>query len=325
MDHKQAPPMDWQLQLEQLEQQNNQLHAALRLSEAKLAAVLDGTNTKVWQLDVPSQKLKIFNAPWGAMLGYRPDEIEASVSGWESCLHPDDRVEVVAAFAAHLEGETDAFEVEHRMLHKDGSSSWIADRGRVVEFDHQGKPLRMMGAHRDITQEKLYQQRLARLIDHDPLTGLLNRAALIKKFRALSATESSEAALLFIDLDNFKDVNDHYGHKFGDLVLCYISDLLKSMLLDDSIICRFGGDEFIILHPRAEQAQLIELAESLLAPFKAPLSVEGESIDIGLSIGISVFTVGSDNFSDVCQRADQAMYQVKRNGKNNLQFCSAID
>ncbi len=324
MDQKQAASTEWQIQLDQLEQQNRQLRRALRLSEEKLAAVLEGTDTKVWQLDVASQALKIFNAPWGAMLGYPPDEIEATVNGWESCLHPDDKEEVVSAFEAHLRGESDAFEVVHRMLHKDGSNSWISDRGRVVEFDQQGKPLRMMGAHRDITQEKLYQQRLAKLIDHDPLTGLLNRAALIKNYRALSAAKSSKAALLFIDLDNFKYVNDHYGHKFGDLVLCYISDLLQSMLLANSIICRFGGDEFVILHSSAEQSQLIELAESLLAPFKAPLSVEGESIDIGLSIGISVFEVGTESFSDVCQRADQAMYQVKKSGKNNLQFCSVI-
>ena len=323
MDQKQAASNQRQIQIDQLEQQNKELRRALRTSEEKLAAVLEGTDTKVWQLDVASQALKIFNAPWGAMLGYRQDEIEASVSGWESCLHPDDREEVVAAFEAHLRGESDAFEVEHRMLHKDGSSSWVSDRGRVVEFDQQGKPLRMIGAHRDITQEKLYQQRLARLIDHDPLTGLLNRAALIKQYRALTVAQTSKAALLFIDLDNFKYVNDHYGHKFGDLVLCYISDLLKSMLLANSTICRFGGDEFVILHTSAEQSQLIELAESLLAPFKGPLSVEGESITVGLSIGISVFEVGVDCFSDVCQRADQAMYQVKRKGKNNLQFCSA--
>jgi diguanylate cyclase (GGDEF)-like protein/PAS domain S-box-containing protein len=312
--------------VDKLQRENEALRKALRVANEKLSAVLNGSNIKIWQLDVPSQALQVFNAPWGALLGYQPDEVEATVEGWKSNLHPDDKDTVIAAFETHIRGESDAFQVVHRMMRKDGSVSWISDRGKVIEFDNEGRPLRMMGAHVDITQEKLYEQRLSSLVNIDPLTGLLNRPALIEKYAQLNLSHGQQAALLFLDLDNFKYVNDHYGHKFGDLVLCYIAGILKKASPDKASVGRFGGDEFVILYGSGDQAELKRICQNLLAPFQKPLVLDNMTLDIGLSIGVCVFDSISDNFTDVCQKADQAMYQVKKAGKNNVafwDFCAA--
>lgn len=315
------PLADSQLAMvDQLKRENKSLREALQLAEEKLSAALDGSNIKIWQLDVPSQALQIFNAPWGALLGYRSDEVEATVSGWKKGLHPDDKEEVVSAFEMHIRGESDAFQVVHRMIRKDGNVSWISDRGKVIEFDESGNPLRMMGAHVDITQEKLYEQRLSSLVNIDPLTGLLNRPALIEKYSQLDSCHVHQASLLFLDLDNFKNVNDLYGHKFGDLVLCYIAGLLKEASPKDASVCRFGGDEFVILYESSNETELMRICEQLLAPFQSPIVLEDTSLEIGLSIGVCIFDVATDNFSDVCQKADQAMYKVKKGGKNNVAF-----
>lgn len=325
MSEEKPPVSNQQLLIEQLQEENKALRSALQLADEKLAAVLDGSEIKIWQLDVPTQGLQVFNAPWGALLGFKPHEVEASVSGWKRNLHPDDKDEVVAAFEEHMRGESDAFQVVHRMMRKDGSISWISDRGKVIEFDEAGNPLRMMGAHLDITQEKLYEERLAQLVNIDPLTGLLNRPALIERYSQLDLVKEEKAALLFLDLDNFKQVNDHYGHKFGDLVLCYIAGLIKKASSDKASVSRFGGDEFVILHENADIQALQRLCEQLLKPFLKPLVLEDVTLDIGLSIGVCVFNIASDDFAEVCQKADQAMYKVKRSGKNNVAFWDYSD
>ena len=243
-----------------------------------------------------------------------------TIMAWDRVNAAHDKEEVVTAFETHIRGESDAFQVVHRMVRKDGSISWISDRGKVIEFDEQGNPLRMMGAHVDITQEKLYEQRLSSLVNIDPLTGLLNRPALIEKYAQLSLSHGQKAALLFLDLDNFKHVNDHFGHKFGDLVLCYIAGILKKATPDEAAIGRFGGDEFVILYESGDQAALQRICQILLAPFQKPLVLENITLDVGLSIGVCVFNAVSDDFTDVCQKADQAMYKVKKAGKNNVAF-----
>jgi diguanylate cyclase (GGDEF)-like protein/PAS domain S-box-containing protein len=306
--------------IDQLMLENFALKEALQLKSEQLHAVFDRSEVKTWQLDIPSERLKVFNAPWGELLGYQPEEVEASVAGWKGNLHPEDRDFVVAALEKHLRGESDAFEVVHRMIRKGGDISWISDRGRVVEFDENGKPLRMIGAHCDITQEKLYEQKLSKMVNLDPLTGLMNRKAFIDNYTQCDVNVERSSSLLFLDLDDFKHVNDQYGHKFGDMVLCYIAELLQSLLPSNASICRFGGDEFLISHPKTERHALQQLCEELLAPFQTPIIIEKERLDIGLSIGISIFNSTEESFEEVCHRADKAMYTVKNTGKNNVAF-----
>ncbi|QQX82432.1 sensor domain-containing diguanylate cyclase [Shewanella sp. KX20019] len=309
-----------------LEQKNKQLRdekaELLReksVLEEKLNAALDGTGLCLWEQHIPSGNLTMFNMEWGSLLGYTIDELAAHIDSWKGNLHPDDRDWVINNFEDHLNGKTESYQVTHRMLHKDGSVSWVSDRGRIIEFDEDGQPLRIMGTHIDITKEKRYELDLSELAHKDPLTGLLNRKALIEAYEMSKTQDHAGGALLFIDLDDFKVINDHYGHKFGDSLLMLIADLLRQQLSEPLVIARLGGDEFVVLVNSSDRALLSELAQRVLACFMAPLDLENRQISVGLSIGICLHQ-GELSFAEVCDRADKAMYQVKRQGKNSFSF-----
>ncbi|WP_259650682.1 MULTISPECIES: sensor domain-containing diguanylate cyclase [unclassified Shewanella] len=300
-----------------LQRDNQLLRQQNSLLEQKLNAALDGTGLCVWEQHIPSGNLTMYNMEWGSLLGYTIDEMAAHVDSWKGNLHPDDREWVIANFYDHINGKTDSYDVTHRMVHKDGSVSWVSDRGRVIEFGDNGEPIRIMGTHIDITKEKRYELELAKLAHRDPLTDLLNRKALIEAFEA-QRQQIATGALMFIDLDDFKSNNDRYGHKFGDSLLIKIAEILQLQLPESKTIARMGGDEFVILLESDDPTELSQIADRILSAFGLSILVENKSINIGMSIGISLFTTQS--FAEICEQADHAMYEVKRQGKNSYLF-----
>ncbi|MEZ9804645.1 diguanylate cyclase [Vibrio cyclitrophicus] len=316
-----------------LEKENAELKRSNARLQEKLNAALDSNGLCLWEHHVPSGKLTIFNMDWGKMLGYQPHELTATFETWKNNLHPDDYQQAMKAFEDHLSGSSDLYEVVYRMTHKDGSDSYVYDRGRVVEFDSNGVPLRIMGTHIDITQEKRFEQQLAALASTDRLTGLLNRQAIEQRFREMkSADKLVRAAMIFIDIDNFKAVNDTLGHQKGDQLLSFIaqrlvtlasnaasqaSDLAKPSS-EPAQIGRIGGDEFVILFPEAEPDQVTHFCEELLQTAVTESNRMLTDVAIGMSIGVCFFNQGEHHFDDVYQQSDLAMYQIKRNGKNGV-------
>ncbi|ELV8695966.1 sensor domain-containing diguanylate cyclase [Vibrio fluvialis] len=307
--------------IQQLEQQVEQLTREKQRLEEKLNAALDGTGLCLWEQHVPTGRLRIFNMEWGKMLGFQPNELEANLDTWKSKLHPDDYDLAVGAFEDHLHGRAGTYQVVHRMLHKDGSHSWVSDRGRIVEYAADGSPLRIMGTHIDITNEKRYEQELSRLARQDPLTNLLNRKALQSEFNRINHSASdSLAAMVFIDVDNFKTVNDHLGHKAGDAVLVVVAEWLKRFAPAQSVIARLGGDEFVLLCEKEETKALNTFTDQLLTHAAEPVVLENGKAHIGFSIGVCEFVPGKHDFETLYERADEAMYQVKRSGKNGVRL-----
>lgn len=302
-----------------LEAENEALKRANTRLQEKLNAALDSNGLCLWEQHVPTGALTIFNMSWGKMLGYQPNELSATVETWKSNLHPEDYDLAVNAFEDHLAGKTDLYEVVHRMVHKDGTDSWVYDRGRVVEFDTDGAPLRMMGTHIDITKEKRYEQELAKLATTDPLTGLLNRAAIVDKFYEINTlTSDKHSAMIFIDIDNFKTVNDLLGHHIGDALLINISDQLRSLSPKGSLVGRLGGDEFVLLCLYEQRKELTSLCDELLTSVISDINHSLADVKIGMSIGVCLFNQNNKHFDEVYQRADAAMYDIKRNGKNGV-------
>lgn len=301
-----------------LEKENQELQRKNARLEEKLNAALDSNGLCLWEQHVPSGELTIFNMQWGKMLGYQPGESSATVETWKNSLHPDDYNLAVGAFEDHLAGKTDLYEVVHRMQHKDGTDSWVYDRGRIVEYDDNGSPLRMMGTHIDITKEKRLELQLAKLASTDALTGLLNRSAITEVFDTQNNLNSSQkSALIFIDIDNFKGVNDELGHHAGDQVLIDIAQGLVNLESDYSHIARIGGDEFVILCADTDQTQIDRLCERILMSVIPAINLSLTNISIGASIGLCYYTQGEHHFEQVYQSADKAMYKVKKNGKND--------
>lgn len=301
-------------QIQNLKRHNARLVRLARDARSKLSAALDGTGLCLWQLDIPSGKLIIYNRRWGSMLGYQPKELNANFDVWKAHLHPDDRQRVLDAFYDHLEGIAPYYEALHRMQHKNGTVTWVLDRGRVSEWDTRGKPLKVIGTHIDMTKEKQYEEQLALLANHDPLTGLANRHALIKQFTALK--RAGVLCVAFIDLDDFKRINDTFGHRSGDELLMQLSQRLREACPEGTVVGRLGGDEFVLLLPYAlTDAAVNDAAHSCLRVALMPFELDNGVGTVGASIGIDEVRE-QDDFSGALKRADEAMYHIKHTSKN---------
>lgn len=303
-------------QIQNLKKHNARLKRIAHDARHKLSAALDGTGLCLWQLDIPSGKLIIYNRRWGSMLGYQPKELSAHFDVWREHLHPEDRAMVLAAFYNHLEGKAPFYEALHRMQHKNGTVTWVLDRGRVTEWDDEGRPLKVTGTHIDMTKEKQYEAQLAKLANHDPLTGLTNRHALQTRFDVLKA--QGPLSVAFIDLDNFKHVNDTLGHRSGDVVLIQLAQRMRETCPPGVEIGRLGGDEFILLLPFSLRHPLTDSAAlSCLDAALTPFELDNGTAQIGASIGIYEVRREED-FNDALRHADEAMYRVKHAGKNGV-------
>jgi diguanylate cyclase (GGDEF)-like protein/PAS domain S-box-containing protein len=318
-----------QQQIHQLTAENAELKRQKQLTEEKLNAALDGTGLCLWEQDIPSGNLIMYNQEWGELLGFSIEELPAHISSWKGHLHPEDKDWVITAFEDHVAGKTEIYQAVHRMVHKDGSIAWVSDRGRIISYTPDGKPLRIMGTHTDITQEKRYEQSLAKLAHYDPLTNLLNRAAIEKAYNKRLSDNHAHTSVCFIDLDGLKDTNDKYGHHLGDLLLVNVARTLEfhSQLFTASFrqipqeikLSRLGGDEFLILMPSHDKPLLTQFCQNLIDHYQDPINIDGRKISLGLSIGIYPCQT-EDNFATACEMADTAMYFVKKRGKNNIAF-----
>lgn len=309
------------LQIQNLKKHNARLKRIAHDARNKLNAALDGTGLCLWQLDIPSGKLVIFNRRWGAMLGFQPKETDANFESWKESLHPEDAAEVLQAFNDHIAGKAPYYEALHRMIAKNGSITWVLDRGRVSEWDEQGVPLKVIGTHIDMTKEKQYEEQLALLALHDPLTRLNNRHALQNAFCELKA--QGPLCVVFIDLDNFKHVNDTLGHRSGDEVLIQLSHRFSELCPAEVVVGRLGGDEFVLLIPfDLLHPQVRKLAHACLDAVLTPFDMPNGHAMIGASVGVSQANA-KDDFDTALARADEAMYLIKKNGKRGVAFDSA--
>ncbi len=308
-----------------LEQQNVRLNSENKISDEYLSAALDRTGLFIWEQHIPSGRLRILNQTFGSMCGFKSNEIESTVASWKNNLHPDDKERVIAALEDHLAGKTPYFHMIYRMKHKEGRDVWVSDRGRVIEFDKSNNPLRMTGTHIDITQEKLYELELAQYANLDPLTNLLNRKAFQNSFEIYTnSKEYRGGALLFIDLDDFKSVNDKLGHNIGDKLLQHVANNFEILSPEDALLSRFGGDEFAIICKTTDKTIITLLVQSILSTLDKTTELEGIKISIKLSIGICVFKRSDESFANIYERADKAMYSIKRKEKNNYAFWESI-
>jgi diguanylate cyclase (GGDEF)-like protein/PAS domain S-box-containing protein len=255
------------------------------------------------------------------ILGYRPEEFVNDPELWPSRIHPDDRASAIAAYDAHWRtGEP--LRAEYRMLARDGSEVWVRDEAYAIPDDTEsGRPV-SQGLLVNMTDRKRLESKLIHDALHDPLTGLANRVLLrdhLERALARRGRSPGTVALLFVDLDDFKRVNDSYGHAAGDEILCRVSERLVGSVRGDDVVGRQSGDEFaVVLSGINDEDEATGAAERILRELRRPVQLGGRAIVVGGSIGIAFATGRETTAEQLLIQADAAMYAAKAAGKGTF-------
>jgi diguanylate cyclase (GGDEF)-like protein/PAS domain S-box-containing protein len=295
---------------------------ALRASEKRYELAVQGAKDGLWDWDLNSNRV-YYSTRWKAMLGYSEGEIGNQPDEWFNRVHPSDLDKLRLQVTAHVDGAYPDFENEHRILHKDGTYRWVLARGLAVK-ENEGLVFRMAGSLTDVTLRKTQQEKLIHDALHDALTGLPNRALFQDRLRlAIERCKrrvNYSFAVLFLDMDRFKDVNDSLGHLAGDQLLIKIGELIRKGLRATDTIARFGGDEFVVLLDDINDAQAAtRVANWIQEELAKSIHVSGQDIAISASIGIVLSTTAYNRPADVLRDADIAMYYAKSKGKKRHQ------
>lgn len=415
--------------------------ASLRESEERWSFALQGAGEGVWDWNNQNQEMQ-FSKGWEEMLGYAEGEISSGFEEWKERVHPEDLPQVLADVQANIDGKTETYACEYRVLCKDGRWKWVLDRGMVVSRDENGKALRMIGTHADVTERrereealrlaaiiigtvdeavmvtgpdnhivavnpaftritgyaeeevigkdphilsseshpaiffkemwdtlvatgswrgeirnrrkngelfvewlsikmmrderghltnhlavfsdisarKAEEERISHLAHYDGLTDLPNRTLITDRLRqALSKAKRDKGrmALMFIDLDKFKPVNDSFGHAVGDLLLVEVAARLRNSVRASDTVARLGGDEFVVLLPTLDQkGDAVAVAEKIRHALNLPFKVAGHALKISSSIGVAVYPEHGEDEKLLLINADIAMYHAKQSGRD---------
>ncbi len=292
---------------------------ALEESEQRYALAVAGANDGIWDWNIRTGKA-YFSDRWQKMLGYSEDDMDGTLDAWLGRVHPEDIDDVRTAIERHTLSVTPHFASEHRVCNKDGDYRWVSARGLIV-FDDNGEPNRMAGSFTEITDRKTFENQLFHDAFHDNLTGLPNRALFTDRLNhAIQRSTRKRAehfAVLFLDFDRFKMINDTLGHQVGDRMLMEISGRLTLCLRPTDTVARFGGDEFaVLIEDLQDHEQVIVVTERIIESMRKPFKLEGHDIVSSASIGIAIGDGSYTRSEEVLRDADIAMYEAKHGGKD---------
>jgi len=297
--------------------------AELQENEERWKLALESTGDGVWDWHIPSGE-EFFSSSLLQMYGLDEGDIKNNASELDQRTHPDDIAQLNQHRQAHFDGLTPTYVNEHRVRCTDGSWKWVLTRGMVISRDASGKPLRMIGTHTDITERKVSEATIWRQANFDALTGLPNRRMMrerlgqeLKKCRR----DSLQLALLFIDLDRFKEVNDTLGHDQGDQLLAEAARRIAHCLREVDIVARMGGDEFTVIVTELQHiADLEVVLQKLLRTLGTAFTLGMAQVFISASIGVTVYPGDALEIEELLKNADQALYVAKGAGRNRFSF-----
>ncbi|OIQ79741.1 cyclic di-GMP phosphodiesterase Gmr [mine drainage metagenome] len=300
------------------------IESALRETEADYRELVESSQAVIWRA-TPEAGFTFVSREAEALLGYPLAQWTESPVFWEQHMHPDDRDWAINFRATEAE-KLVGYETEYRMRAMDGRVVWLHENVKVVA-DDRGRPAQLVGIMLDITARKESEAQLRYLANHDALTGLANRTLLQERIDhalQLASRHGTGVAVMFIDLDRFKIVNDTLGHQAGDRLLQDAAKRLRSCLRDSDTIARQGGDEFVVLVEQWTEVQdLCDMAGKVLHQLCQPFTSLGQEFHVSASIGISVYPQDGSDANTLLKNADVAMYRAKEQGRNTFQFYAA--
>ena len=310
----------------QAEEEAAEAEAVSKASEQKpeeTTRILEarGEMDGLWEWHLSSDRF-YFSPRWRALLGYEESSVTGSPEDWFNLVHAYDLNELLTRLRAHLDGESDRFELEHRIRQADGSYRWVYSHGRVV-LDDAGNPTRMAGSQIDIKRMKNYEAQLIHQATHDRLTGLPNREKLqeliVEDAARRQQNQSYRYALAFLDLDDFKGVNDTLGHAAGDRLLEGVARRLKAAVRPEDVVARLGGDEFVLIFRGLRgPEEATEIAERVVSTVRESFNLAGQVVAVDASIGVALCDDADLGAETILRNADIAMYSAKKSGKGRV-------
>ncbi|MBL8525558.1 MAG: diguanylate cyclase [Betaproteobacteria bacterium] len=299
--------------------------SALRESREQMALVIRASQSGIWDYNMVTREIS-FSPRFYEIIGMPASTVADEVMPIMDRVHPAEHKQVKAAFYSHVARRTSINET-FRLRHADGSWVWVRGQGQA-QWDESGRATRFVGSITDITEKRRQEEEIRRLALEDPLTCLPNRRLFEDRLeRAVSAAARNreQVAVLLIDLDGFKGVNDEYGHAAGDAVLKTIAQRLTGCMRESDTVARTGGDEFVLLVRAINKTEdIAALAEKLLASIHQPIR-DGELVlQVGASIGIAIYPIDTLHPAQLVRLADKAMYDVKQSGRNGYRLASGL-
>jgi diguanylate cyclase (GGDEF)-like protein/PAS domain S-box-containing protein len=299
----------------------------LQRSEERLRLILRGSNDAPWDWDMVAGTL-YYSPRWWQMLGHEDNAFNMDTSLWASMLHPQDKDRVLGRLQQFLDSGTESYEIEFRLQHHQGHYVSVLSRGFILR-NAAGEPIRISGTNADLTERKQAEEQIHRLAFYDALTDLPNRRFLMEQLKiamAAGGRTGDYGALLFIDLDHFKELNDSLGHDSGDELLRQVAQRLRRAVRESDMVARLGGDEFVVMlenlsaEPGQAGVEAERIGKKLLDALNQTYSIFGRSYLGTPSIGVALFNAASEGVETLLKQADLAMYQAKAHGRNTMNF-----
>ncbi len=316
-DEISAVEEELRVQYEELESHRD----ALVISDQRYKLIVDGANDGIWDWDI-FKNVYYFSAKWKKNFGYTDEDLENSFDTWKSLLHEDDRESSLKTVDQYLKSKDGIYQQNYRLRRKDGAYRWVLSRGIAI-WDENGNAIRMAGSHTDITEIKDLENKLEIMAFCDELTGLPNRFSFESKMQSIiDHMEIGEKfALIYIDVDNFKHINDTLGHSSGDLLLKYLASILKYQIKGPDFVARISGDEFAIVFLNVKSKEgIIEKLNELNKYLQRPWKLGVQEFYISFSMGIALYPEHGNDLLTLLKNADTAMFCVKDMGKDDHCF-----
>ena len=294
---------------------------ALTVNEERLRMALAAANQAWFEVDVRTGQVKV-SPEYVNLIGHDLMVRQTTdMAHWQSQVHPDDVERALGTLQQGLFQDC-ALSVDYRRRTAQGGWKWIRSVGRVAERDAAGQPLRVVGIHTDISLIKAHEQQLEHMAHYDGLTGLPNRVLLADRLRqamAHTARQGQRLAVVYLDLDGFKTVNDTHGHAMGDRLLATLAQRMQTALREGDTVCRLGGDEFVAVMLDVPDADAINpLLARLMGATTAPVTLDGQTLIPAASVGVTFYPQATEVDGDqLLRQADHAMYQAKQAGTNS--------
>ena len=306
---------------EALDQQNKEIQRqkdALIISEQRNQIIVDGSYDGIWTWDLKNDDY-FLSDKWKNEFGYELDEIGDKMLDFKKLFYPGDWKVLKKSMSIYLKEDNGIFESVYRIRQKSGQYRWIQTRGKGV-LDEDGKLQRMAGSHTDITERKILEEKLELLAYYDTLTGLPNRILFERKVIELFE-KNQKTAIINIDIDDLKRINDMFGRHVGDKYLIYIADLLRKVMTNTDIVARLNGDQFVVAHIINDKKDDIKkILELMFDHIRIPWKIGEDKLYVTLSAGVAIFPEQGTAFSTLMQDAEVAMFNQKENGKDDYTF-----